>query len=315
MTQNVAAETGNRLVTEIIPLAKEDALAEPELRRAIARFWSEAQGAPRDIYDRFIGASPSADGVGFEQVDDGEIRGWWCRPQLAKSGCAILFVHGGAYIQGSPTASRGFASQIADRTRVVTLVISYPLAPEHPVPAAPEVALSAYRWLKKQGFKNVAVVGESAGGGLALVTLAQIAADEDLSNAVAGVVLSPWIDLSLSGASMTDPAVEEPILSHDMLADAAKAYLGAADARDPLASPLFGSLAGLPPLLIQVGSDEILLDDSVRYARAASDAGVPVTLEIWKGLHHVFQLNNSQLLSARRALDRVGLFLDEAFGR
>jgi epsilon-lactone hydrolase len=161
--------------------------------------------------------------------------------------------------------------------QVVTLVISYPLAPEHPVPAAPEAALSAYRWLKKQGFENVAVVGESAGGGLALVTLAQIAADKDLPKAVAGVVLSPWTDLSLSGASMTDPGVEDPVLSHDMLADAAKAYLGSADARDPFASPLFESLAGLPPLLIQVGSDEILLDDSVRYARGercrrASDA-------------------------------------------
>jgi epsilon-lactone hydrolase len=312
MTQS---EAKNRLVTETVPLTKEDVLAEPELRRAIAKFWSEAQGAPRDIYDRFISASPSADGVGFEEVDDGEIRGWWCRPQLAKSGCAILFVHGGAYIQGSPRASRGFASQIAARTHVVTLVIGYPLAPEHPVPAAPEAALSAYRWLKKQGFENVAVVGESAGGGLALVTLAQIVADKDLSQAVAGVALSPWTDLSLSGTSMTGPGVEDPILSRDMLADAAKAYLGSANARDPLASPLFESFAGLPPLLIQVGSDEILLDDSVRCARAASDAGVPVRLEIWNGLHHVFQLNHSDLLSARRALDRVGLFLDEAFGR
>jgi acetyl esterase/lipase len=315
MTQGISVGAGSRLVTETIPFAREDAAAEPEHRRVIAKFWSEAQGAPRDIYDRFIGASPSADGVGFEQVDDGEIRGWWCRPRSAKSGCAILFVHGGAYIQGSPTASRGFASQIAARAQAVTLVISYPLAPEHPVPAAPRTALSAYRWLKKQGYENVAVVGESAGGGLALVTLAQIAADKALPQAVAGVALSPWTDLSLSGASMADPDVEDPILTRDMLADAAKAYLGSADARDPLASPLFQSFAGLPPLLIQVGSDEILLDDSVRYARVAGDAGAPVTLEIWTGLHHVFQLNNSQLLSARRALDRIGRFLGESFAR
>jgi epsilon-lactone hydrolase len=129
------------------------------------------------------------------------------------------------------------------------------------------------------------------------------------------VVISPWTDLSLGGASMTDPAVVDPILTRDMLADAAKAYLGSAGARDPLASPLFQSFAGLPPLLIQVGSDEILLDDSVRCARAAGDAGVPVTLEIWAGLHHVFQLNIAQLLSAGRALDRVGRFLGEAFVR
>jgi epsilon-lactone hydrolase len=315
MAQSITVDAGSRLVTKTIPFAREDAVAEPELRRAIAKFWAEAQGAPRDIYDRFIGASPLADGVAFEQVDDGEIRGWWCRPRSAKSGCAILFLHGGAYIQGSPEASRGFASQIAVRAQIATLVIGYPLAPEHPVPAALETALSAYRRLKKQGYETVAVVGESAGGGLALVTLAQIAADKDLPQAVAGVVLSPWTDLSLSGASMTDPGVEDPILTRDMLADAAKAYLGTADARDPLASPLFQSFAGLPRLLIQVGSDEILLDDSVRYARAAGDAGVPVRLEIWTGLHHVFQLNNSQLLSARRALDRVGRFLGEAFVR
>jgi acetyl esterase/lipase len=248
-------------------------------------------------------------------VNDGQARGWWCHPQAAKPGCAILFVHGGAYIQGSPSASRGFASQIAARAKAVTLAIGYPLAPEHPLPAGPATALSAYRWLQEQGFENVAIVGESAGAGLALATLAQIAADRDLSQPVAGVAFSPWTDLSLSGASMRDPGVKDPVLTRDMLADAAKAYLGSTDARDPLASPLFGSHAGLPPLLIQVGSDELLLDDSVRHARAAADAGVPARLEIWKGLHHVFQLNNSHLLSARRALDRAGLFLDEAFSR
>lgn len=298
-----------------ISLVEQDRVAEPALRTAFAKFWSEARGAPRDIYDRFIAASPAADGVEFETMDNGQIRGWWCRPQVAKPGRAILFLHGGAYIQGSPKASRGFASQIAVRGHAVTLAIGYPLAPEHPLPAAPEAALTAYRWLKAQGFGKVAVVGESAGGGLALVTLAQIAADKGLSQPVAGVAFSPWTDLSLSGASMTDPGVEEALLTREMLADAAKAYLGSADPRDPLASPLFGSFAGLPPLLIQVGSDEILLDDSVRCARAAADAGVPVRLEIWKGLHHVFQLNGSHLLSARRALDRAGLFLDEAFTR
>ncbi len=290
-------------------------MAEPELRRAIAKFWGEAQGSPRNIYDRFIGASPSADGVGLEQVKDGEIRGWWCRPRSPKSGCGILFLHGGAYIQGSPKASRGIASQIAARVQVATLVISYPLAPEHPLPAAPETALSAYRWLEKQGFENVAIVGESGGGGLALVTLARIAADKDPLEG-SGRCGALAVDGSFSHRGLDDRSrCRRPILSHDMLADAAKAYVGSAHARDPLASPLFESLAGLPPLLIQVGADEILLDDSVRYARAGSDAGVPVTLEIWKGLHHVFQLNSSDLLNARRALDRVGRFLDEAFVR
>ena len=313
MRQDNTVSKRDVLRQEIVALAEQDVDAESALRAAFARFWGTAQGEPREIYDRFIGRSPAADGVRFEEVDSGPVQGWWCHPENAVQDRAILFLHGGAYIQGSPRAYRGFASQIATRARAATFALQYPLAPEHPFPAAPKTALVAYRWLTESGFSKIALVGDSAGGGLALVTLAQIAADKALTQAVAGVMFSPWTDLSQSGSSMGDPRVTEPLLNRDMIVGAARTYLGSALPRHPGASPLFGRFAGLPPLLIQVGSDEILLDDSFRFARLAANAGVPVKLEIWERLHHVFQLNSTELVSARRALDRAGEFLEKAF--
>jgi acetyl esterase/lipase len=157
------------------------------------------------------------------------------------------------------------------------------------------------------------VVGDSAGGGLALVTLAAL---KDLSREdrpLAGVVFSPWADLAFTGPSMTDLAVADPLITFEYLQDCARNLLGGTDAKDPQASPLFGDLRGLPPLLIQVGTDERLLDDSRQYARRALQAGVSVQLEIWEGMHHVFQLDVAHLESSRRALDRVAQFLHQAF--
>jgi acetyl esterase/lipase len=221
--------------------------------------------------------------------------------------------YGGGYGLGSAEAYRGFVSQIVSRAGIPALVIDCPLAPEATLPAAPAAALAALRWLAGQGFERIAVVGDSAGGGLALVTLAELARHAEDATPVAGVVFSPWADLAFTGASMTDPAVEDPLITHDYLQGCARNYLGAVEATDPLASPLFGDLRDLPPLLIQVGTDERLLDDSRQYADRAAQAGVPVTLEIWQGMHHVFQLDVAHLDSSRAALDRVARFLANAF--
>jgi acetyl esterase/lipase len=159
----------------------------------------------------------------------------------------------------------------------------------------------------------VAVVGDSAGGGLALATLASWCDSTDAMSVVAGVAFSPWVDLAFTGPSMTDPNVEDPLLRQEFLRDFAHKYLGEADPRDPRASPLFGHVAGLPPLLIQVGTDERLLDDARQFAEKAALAGVPVRLEIWQGMHHVFQLDVAHLQSSRVALDRAAAFLTEAF--
>jgi acetyl esterase/lipase len=285
------------------------------LRKHFAEFWDEATGEMRSIYDRFIAATPIAEGVSFEAVEVEDVRGWWVRPIGGDpAGRAILFVHGGGYVQGSAKAYRGVVSQIVGRTGIPALAIDYPLAPEASLPAAPAAALTAWHWLVAQGFDRIAIVGDSAGGGLSLVTLAQLAGQAEGQRPVAGVAFSPWTDLSFTGASMTDPGVVDPLIGYAYLQDCAHHYCGTVDPTDPLASPLLGDPAGLPPLLIQVGTDERLLDDSRRYAERAARAGVPVRLEIWEGMHHVFQLDVAHLESSRAALDRAAAFLRDALG-
>src|SRR5262249_46074118 len=180
-------------------------------------------------------------------------------------------------------------------------------------PAGPTAALAAWRWLLDQGFERIAIVGDSAGGGLSLVTLNALTKRRQSPLPIAGVVFSPWTDLAFTGASMTDPAVQDPLISHEYLQDCAHKYRGTVSATDPLASPLFGDLRCLLPLLLQVGTDERLLDDSQQFAERAARAGVPVTLEVWEGMHHVFQLDVSHLESSRAALDRAASFLRRVF--
>src|SRR5262249_44184265 len=158
------------------------------------------------------------------------------RPQHAEPGRAILFLHGGGYVQGSAQAYRGFVSQIVSRTRIPALVIDYPLAPEATVPAAPDAARTAWRWLVAQGYYRKAILGDSPGGGLTLGTLAELTRKPYGRPPIAGVVFSPWTDLAFTGASMTDPAVVDPLIGYDYLRDCARKYLGAADPHDPLAS-------------------------------------------------------------------------------
>ncbi len=234
-------------------------------------------------------------------------------PKSTEPARAILYLHGGGYVVGSAQAYRGFVSQIVSRTQIPALVIDYPLAPEATLPAAPDTALKAWQWLVAQGFKQIAIVGDSAGGGLTLVTLAELIKKPLGPKPVAGVVFSPWTDLAFTGASMRDPAIVDPLISYDYLQDCARKYLGEAGTSDLLASPLFGDLQGLPPLLIQVGTDERLLDDSKQYARRAMQAGVSVELEIWEGMHHVFQLDVAHLESSCMALDRTARFLRNIF--
>ena len=224
----------------------------------------------------------------------------------SRAGQAILFLHGGGYVMGSAAAYRGFVSQIVSRTGIAALVIDYPLAPEAALPAAPDAALAAWDYLVRGGFDRIAIVGDSAGGGLSLVTLTQLA--EASSRGGAGRRRGL---LAMGRPGLLRRLDDRP--SHRRSADrltnicrtARAKYRGAFDASDPLASPLFGDLKGLPPLLIQVGTDERLLDDSRQFAERAAQAGVPVRLEIWEGMHHVFQLDVAHLESSRSALDRA----------
>ena len=277
------------------------------LRVEFAKFWSSAQGEPRDVYDTFVGATPIAAGVTTRESTDDPAPGWWCEPADAVPGRAILFIHGGGYGLGHAGPYRGLCSQIAARSRTSVFALEYPLAPEETVGVALELAVASLAEMAT-AFPSVAVVGDSAGGGLSLATVLEAGRRGIPLSAL--VAFSPWTDLSLSGDSVSAFAVADPLLAPDYLRASAAAYLGSAPATDPRASPLFDKVLKLPPTLIQVGSDEILRDDSRRFAERAQAAGSDIVLEEWQGMHHVFQLNTRQLVSARRALDRAAAFLD-----
>jgi acetyl esterase/lipase len=308
-----SASTPTGSSTATFPLAAADRDRERELRARFAQFWRTATGDRRTIYDTFISATPIAEGVSSEQVETASVRGWWVRPSGAERDGVILYLHGGGFVAGSAKAYRGLASQLASRTRRSVFVLDYPLAPEATVPAAPDAVMAAYEWLRANGSERIALAGDSAGGGLSLLTLARLAHGSRPSAAIAGVAFSPWVDLAFTGASMKDAHIEDPVLTYQFLQAGARLYLGATDPRDPLASPLFGDLSHLPPLLIQVGSDERLLDDARQYADRAAGAGSPVRLEVWEGMHHVFQVNVADLQTSGIALDRAAVFLVEAF--
>ena len=289
-------------------LSDDERQIEQSVLAAIHLLFSNPGGDQRTVYDTMIAATPIAEGLTLEAVDRDGVRGWWVRPTGAPTDRAILFLHGGAYLLGSAEAYRGLASQVAARAGVAAFVADYPLAPEEVFPAAPQAAAAIRRWLGAQGVSQVALVGDSAGGGLALGILADAATT---SPAIASIaVFSPWLDLAMTGASVTDPDIHDPIFQPAMLAGPASVYLAGADPKDGRASPLYAVPQVLPPLLIQVGGDEILLDDARRYAQAAAAMGGEVRLDVFEGLHHVFQGATKDLPTARRALDAVAAFLN-----
>jgi acetyl esterase/lipase len=221
----------------------------------------------------------------------------------------LLWFHGGVYVLGSARTSAGLASDVARRTRTRVISVDYRLAPEHPYPAALDDALTAYRGLLDTTSPGlIAVAGESAGAGLAAALLAS-AREHGLPMPAAGILFSPYADLTLSGDSMMTKATADPAFQPDAFEVRVKDYVGAADPGDPLISPVFADLRGLPPLLIQAGSNELLLDDAVRLAARAATDDVPVTLEITPGVPHLFQAFAAMLGEGDAALTRVTEFL------
>ena len=224
---------------------------------------------------------------------------------------AVLYFHGGAYALGSAALSVGLAQDVARRARAPVVSVDYRLAPEHPFPAAADDALVAYRaLLGRMSPDRVAVVGAAAGGGLVAALLAALG-DEGLPQPSSAVLFSPWADLSLSGYSLTTRAATDPFLTPGGLRIRATDYLDGADPRSGRVSAVYADLAGLAPLLIQVGTHEILLDDAVRLAERAAAADVPVRLQVWPGLPHVFQGYAATVDDAAAALDVVGSFVTD----
>ncbi|BAN26696.1 alpha/beta hydrolase fold domain-containing protein [Caballeronia insecticola] len=304
--------TQDGLTIDVFPLSRADRDALPALHDTFRRFWSAplAKTAPRIAYDAFFATTPPAPDVALHPSTDPALPGWVCVPAHPVDDQALLFLHGGAYVMGTAPAYRGFVSQIAARARRTTFILEYPLAPESALPVAIDFAAAALERLRSRIGKvgKVGVIGDSAGGGLTLATLAQT------GDASAAVVFSPWADLTLSGASMRERAAVERLLDEGALREAARGYVGHAAADDPRASPLLAVPDRLPPLLVQVGSDEILYDDALRYALRAHARGHDVTLQEWTGMHHVFQQNVAELEAARQALDFAAAFLHRHMG-
>jgi acetyl esterase/lipase len=268
----------------------------------------------RNALDAMMEQTPDGAGITYEPGTVGGVNGIWCRPSGAQADRAILYLHGGAYIAGSGKAFRHLAGQIAARAGAAAFVADYRLAPEHRFPAAFDDAYAAYGGLVELGSRAVALVGDSAGGGLALALIAAACAEAPKSGTLtpcAGVVLSPWTDLALTGPSLQDRADADPFLTKAALALAAAQYLAGQDARAPHASPLYGDLRGLPPIRVHTGTEEILLDDSRRYVQTARATNVDIALHLWEGMPHVFPSTIGTLSAATQALDVIGAFLRE----
>jgi monoterpene epsilon-lactone hydrolase len=296
------------------PLKSVDAPIVAAMREATAAqkgmyFGAKARG-PFDGYKESVLA---ASDVRTEPGTVGGVTGWWVRAPNARSDARLLYFHGGCYVLGTAKAFLNQASHFAKLAAADTFVPDYRLAPENPFPAAVDDAWAVYRGLAEQGVAKIALVGDSSGGGLALGVLAKAAAyaGKDLVRPRGAALLSPMVDLALTGNSMKDRAEAEPIFTRDVLAAFVGEYLHGEDPLDPRASPLYGSLAGLPPIRIDVGDDEILLDDSTRYAERARTAGVEVTLAVWAGMPHSFQGAVGKLAAATESVEAAGRFLAE----
>ena len=299
-------------MNEVHPLAACDFNARTAFRELASASKGVILGAEsRPMFDAMRAATPSPDGINFGKDMIGGVSGWWCRPVGSNAKECILFLHGGGYVLGSARSMLGFAGQIASRSGMPVFVADYRLAPEHPFPAAIDDAVAAYRGLVATGSRRILLAGDSAGGGLALALLAIVAqlGPEALPAPLGAAVFSPWTDLSLSAPSMSTRADADPIFTKAALSAFADAYLQGADPGDARASPLGARLAGLPPVRIDVGDDEILLDDATRFAERARGAGTVVDLATWLGMHHVFPAALDRFSAARSAMDAAARFL------
>ena len=317
MKRSTSSPTQKTFVS-IHPLDPEDASTIVSMKAAA----HATKGVPWSIdarpqFDALMEQVSPPDGVRFEPGTVGGVSGLWVHPASTRSDEAILHLHGGWFHAGTARAYGHLVGHIARRAAASAFVPDYPLAPEHPFPAAIDDVVATYRGMGDNGIRRIALTGDSAGGNLALVLASAVAAKSVSANAilVGAAVLSPVTDLTLSGASYETRAEADPYFTKQQVAELARSYLGSGDANDPLASPLQGRLSGLPPIRIYVGDDEVLLDDSRRYVERAIAAGVDARLDVWTGMPHGFPAAVGAIKASGQALDAMGAFLAERLGR
>ncbi|WP_213287114.1 alpha/beta hydrolase [Bradyrhizobium sp. sGM-13] len=262
------------------------------------------------VMERFVPHPPARSAT--VEIEAGRVRFHRVTTPASRPERNVLYLHGGAYVSGAPIYYRHFLWRIADALQARVWALEYRLAPEHAFPAALEDAVEGYRWLVDHtpDRRQLFVVGDSAGGGLALGLLLRLR-DDGKPLPAAAVALSPWTDLALTSSSLKANAAADPMLNVEDLPDLAKLYLGGADPRTPYASPLYGDPAGLPPVLIQVGSDEILRDDAVRMVEKLRSHNPRSKLEVWRRMPHVWQLFVPVLPEAHQAIVQIGEFISD----
>lgn len=264
----------------------------------------------RARFDKLATFLPTPGDVRVETVDAAGVPAEWVSAPGADERRTIFYLHGGGYVIGSPATHRTLAYNLSKAAQARVLLVDYRLAPEHPFPAAVDDAVTAWQWLLEQGadVKRTAIAGDSAGGGLTVATLVALR-DRGLALPVCAVPISPWVDLEGLGETMTTLHDADPMVKQPGLGRMATFYLDGANPRDPLAAPLYADLKGLPPLLIQVGTRETLLDDARRLQRKALADGVTSTLEEAGGMIHVWHLFAPMLSEGREAIERAGRFI------
>ena len=301
----------------IHPLSDQDSVGAAALRSAVAPMKGKVEGtAGRGLFNDIMERVAVPEGVTFEAATVGGISGWWAKPARAHKGAAIIHIHGGWFTWGTAKAFRNFVGHIALSAGTDAFIPDYRLAPEHPFPAAVRDLEACYRGLVDQGITKIALTGDSAGGNLALVLLSTASAEasRDAVAPVGAVVFSPITDLALTGETYDTRAEADLYFTKSQAAALVRSYLGATDPKNPLASPLYADLTGLPPIRVHVGDDEVLLDDSRRYVERAVAAGVDAKLDIWMGMPHGFVTNVGGFNAASLALKASGAFLTERLG-
>jgi epsilon-lactone hydrolase len=294
-------------------------MGSPQLQQVLDFQKAFAQGAaqaksPQELRAAMaaaFSAFPSAGEVKCEPVNANGVKAEWITATNAAPDRVIMYLHGGGYVMGSIETHRELVARLSKAAQARGLVLDYRLAPENPFPAAVDDSITAYRWLLAQGYKpeRIVIAGDSAGGGLAVSTLVALR-DLGAPLPAAGVCISPWVDFEAEGESMTSRAAKDPLVTREMILNLAKMYLGEKGSlREPLAAPLNAYLNDLPPLFIQVGNSEVLLDDSTRLADKAKESGVDATLQIWDEMPHVWHLAAPILPEGQEAIDKIGEFV------
>jgi monoterpene epsilon-lactone hydrolase len=264
----------------------------------------------RKAYEGLGAIYPPASDVTLQAEQIKEMKAEWSSTPSSDPECVTLYLHGGGYVIGSLASHRHLVAELGRASGTRTLAIDYRLAPEAPFPAAVDDALTAYKFLLANGIDpaSIAIAGDSAGGGLTIATLVA-ARDAGLPQPACGVCISPWVDLQMLGTSMTSKANEDPLLQRELLEYWSSSYLNGAAPRTPLAAPMYADLKGIAPLLIQVGSAEILLDDAVRLAERASAQNVSVRFESWPEMIHVWHFFHPVLAEGKRGIEVAGEFI------